>query len=336
MRQEKFYGLYWLRAIFSIAVVIWHLNGFNDSLIFNPDQINWHLFSYVDFINFHVLLLAVPTFIFISLFLFSNKEHTFYQLKNRIFKLFGLYIIWIFFYYVWKHGFEGINLLVPKSFFHFINLFFKGAYTIYYFFIVLIINLIVVFVFQKISNLILYLAFLFSILLLFSFPYLAIQFNISELSSYWNPFNFLPYCFAALIVVREFKFVLKNLNYLIIIFLAITIVLAFFEWKNLVNVFFFKSESYSFPAYSRLSLLFETLVLFLFSLKIKSLNNKIIEFLSKYSLALYLIQSFYFEISKSICVSLFQLSNNNLIIWFSIIITILLSYLQHLCYKNTF
>jgi peptidoglycan/LPS O-acetylase OafA/YrhL len=328
MEVTKFHGLNWLRAFFSIAVVIWHLNAFPNSTIFVEAKILKHSFNFSDFLNFNILLYAVPFFIFISLFLFAAKERNFSYLKTRILHLLALYLFWLIFYQVWKHGFSGIDYLIPKSFLHLVNLTLKGAYTIYYFFTVLIFNLIIVFLFQKLSNTILYVSCFFSILFLFIAPYLAIYLKIEEISAYWNPLNFLPYSFVVLILTRNSEVIRLHSIPLVLVFFGFSIFLSIVEWGNLVNVFFFKTENYGFPAYTRLSLLFGTLAIFLLSLKIKKSDYRIVEFLSKYSLPLYLLQSFYFEISKNISIKFFQLSENNLITCCSIFITILFSYIS--------
>jgi peptidoglycan/LPS O-acetylase OafA/YrhL len=328
MDETKFHGLNWLRAFFSIAVVVWHFNAFPNSTIFEETKILKHSFNYSDFINFNILLFAVPFFIFISLFLFAKKERDFSYLKTRILHLLALYLFWLVFYQVWKHGFSGLNFLVPKSFLHLINLSLKGAYTIYYFFTVLIFNLIFVYFFQRLSNLLVYIFSIISILVLFLAPYFAINLNIPEISAYWNPLNFLPYSLVVIVMVRNFDFIRIYSTTLVFVFLGFSIFLSAVEWDNLVNLVFFKTENYGFPAYARLSLLFGTLAIFLLSLRIKRSDYRIVEFLSKYSLPLYLLQSFYFEISKNISSSFLGLSDKNLIPCCSIFITIVFSYIS--------
>ena len=53
-------GFDYLRAIMSVFVVVWHMKGAGQSLIFS-DQYHKHVFTISDFVNFHILLLAVSS-----------------------------------------------------------------------------------------------------------------------------------------------------------------------------------------------------------------------------------------------------------------------------------
>ena len=66
-------GIDYLRAIVSVFVVIWHMGGGGCSLIFSKEAYLGHVLTLSDFVNFHLLLLAVPTFIFISIYLYASK-----------------------------------------------------------------------------------------------------------------------------------------------------------------------------------------------------------------------------------------------------------------------
>ena len=78
----------------SVFVVIWHMGGGGYSLIFSRLDCAKHTFVFSDFLNFHILLLAVPVYIFISIYLFSIGRPSFAILRKRVTRLGLLLTFW--------------------------------------------------------------------------------------------------------------------------------------------------------------------------------------------------------------------------------------------------
>ena len=107
--NERYIGIDYLRAFFSICVVAWHMGTIRRSSIFNKELYLNHNFTLSDFINFYVLLLAVPVFFIISNYLFLRKPTEWavcYQYLKRIIKL---SIFWPVSYEIFKY--QGWQIL---------------------------------------------------------------------------------------------------------------------------------------------------------------------------------------------------------------------------------
>jgi peptidoglycan/LPS O-acetylase OafA/YrhL len=76
MRTERYIGIDYLRAFFSVCVVLAHLGYISPSLIFNRELYLAHIFTVSDFINFYVILLSVPVFFIISNYFFFRNQKT--------------------------------------------------------------------------------------------------------------------------------------------------------------------------------------------------------------------------------------------------------------------
>ena len=97
------------------------------------------------------------------------------------------------------------------------------------------------------------------------------------------------------------------------------------DWGVYIDAGFFKVNSYAIPAYSRSSLIFISMAVLYFSIKIRPKFNFIIDFMSRYSLELYCLHIFFVPFTNS-------LSHGNIIM--SLPITILLSYLVAIIWSH--
>ena len=149
---KYFHGFDWLRALMSVAVVTWHLQGFGKSLLFSKKDYAQHFFTFSDLINFHVLLLAVPVFFFISFFLYANSGATWEGLKKRFIRIGTLLVFWVALLKIWNKGFYGITFFVPDSALEFALLIINAADTIYYFFVSLLLGLVLIFFINKLNK----------------------------------------------------------------------------------------------------------------------------------------------------------------------------------------
>ena len=74
MSRERIVGIDYLRAVFSVCVVLVHLGYVSPSAIFSEQEYAHHAFTWSDAVNFYVLCLAVPVFLLVSNFLLAQKH----------------------------------------------------------------------------------------------------------------------------------------------------------------------------------------------------------------------------------------------------------------------
>jgi hypothetical protein len=297
LKRKEIPGFNFLRAIMSILIVVWHTGGFGHSLIFDPNNIDNHVFTLSDFLNFHILMVIVPLFIFISCFLIVYKKPSKDNMIKRSIELVILTVFWTILLTIWQGGYKAIWTLVPRDFVSLTLIFIRSGNTIYYFFVSLIICNILTFYACKISfrtNVILLIV---CVLVLIAVPLIAIRFNEPIIAAFYNPLNFIIYAFAAvviytLIVERKIK---KNVLYFIL--LAGAIVFSVWEWKFLKSVIFIRFQGFGIPAYTRVSLLFISafFIVFFYHFTPKR-NSKVINYLARNSLALYCLHPFLLSI----------------------------------------
>lgn len=318
MRTERHIGIDYLRAFFSVCVVLVHLGYVSRSTIFNKEAYFEHTFTVSDLINFYLLLLAVPVFFLISNYLFFLKPQDKSVLLTYLKRIGKIAVFWIVLYTVVKYkGWELIGLF-PKSFAGMLTFILSGGHTIYYFFISLI-GLTIITHFSKRLN-VFYVAALFIITTLFVsiLPILSIATEYFYLSIYWNPLNFLPYPFAAILVLHIARLDRAKIKPVYLILTAFLISIAVIaDWTIYVNKGFFDVSIYAVPAYTRPSLVLISMVVLFIAIKVNPKRNPIIMFMSTNSLALYCLHTFFVGPAK-------QLSGGNLLI--SLLIVIVLSY----------
>lgn len=308
----------------SIFVVVWHMGGGGCSLICSEKKYLEHVFTTSDFINFHLLLLAVPTFIFISIFLYSSQPISFHCLTNRFKRIFLLLTFWPTALIVYNGGHQGILDLLSTSL---IGIFFvtlQAGYTLYYFLSSLIICLFASHLFLMLNKTAQLSVLLFSIVLLTFLPYLTSIFSYYPLSAYWNPLNFFPISFSAAFLAKNKDIFMKNKKISLVISLVLCIIFSIAEWKYSLGKIFFLGQGYALPLYTRTSLLFAVFFIFILALDPRIKSNRIIEFMAKYSLALYCLHPFTRKPAMNLVSSLVQSRTAHQ--YLSIILTVLSSY----------
>lgn len=288
-------GIEWLRAIFSVAVVIWHQGSAGMSLIGDKARYQEHVFTLSDLINFHFLVLAVPVFFLISCYLYAMKDRTSKDLLRRITRLCLLTLFWSIAVRVWYLGSEGITGFIPDSSTALFWFVMSGGQTLYYFFIALIFGILLTHIFRKCPTG--YLAILFAAACA-CLPVLAaaaMRTGDYHLAAFYNPLNFLPYPFAGILLLRIQPLLRQQGTRTIWLAALMTggILFSLFEWKYLVHEVFFLEQTFAFPAYTRGSEVF--LSIFFFSLLLNGdvRSNRVICFMSKHSLALYCLHPFF-------------------------------------------
>jgi hypothetical protein len=311
IKDKKFKGFDFLRAIFSIAIVADHANLFTLATIGS-------ITIWTDLLYANFSYIAVPVFLQISLFLFYLKSekpefHKFF--RKRIIRLISLYLFWVvtllLFSLVFKEGSPGISKLATLSVRGWIEFIVSGGNSPFYFFFSLIflttLAAILVLFFNKLGNFLArirvsYCLLFISCALVFCFsaidPIISNNIGTRGVSliqimsniAHWdyNPLNFLPYIFTAAIVVQElnhgklnntsllFQLKLWSLFFLFLIFTLL-------EWASLESL----------THYSRLSLVFGSWLLLYLAILSKREVPHIVRLISECSLGIYTLHLFF-------------------------------------------
>jgi hypothetical protein len=324
--KERYIGIDYLKALFSICVVAMHLGYISPSSIFNKELYMDHRFTLSDFVNFYVLLLAVPVFFIISNYLFLRKPVEWsvcYQYLKRIIKLAIFWPVLLMFDY------QGWQILawLPRSGVDLIWFILSGGNTIYYFFVSLIGLTIITHFSKSIRTRYIAIFFILTTLLVSTLPLISMTTGMYILTIFWNPLNFLPYPFAALLVSRliDLKLNKQKQIYLMIGWFLLCFLTMIIDWVVYIDAGFFEVSPFAIPAYTRSSLIFISMAVLYFSIKIRPKFNRIIDFMSRYSLGLYCLHIFFVPLGIT-------LSKRNIIM--SLPITLSLSYLAAIIWSK--
>lgn len=298
--MKRIIGFDYLRIGFSISVVIWHMGGLGKSGIFDITGLNTHTFELSDLLNFHILLLAVPSFILLSSYLFELRCQSTQYFINRLIKYTFLFVFWVFAINLFNHGInfykDFINSMHSNAFLFIL----KGCRTIYYFFLCLIFTTIIAFFVMQIRKKIVFGLGIIYVIYVVCLPIYCIKFNIPILCSFYNPLNFWGYPIVAAIIKeinKKYSSSLKEIFLISIIFIAAGVSFSLYEWKYLCNTIFFQIQSFAFPAYIRMSsCLFSGALVLIFSQNLFK-DNRLIHELSDNSIALYCLHPFIIRFS---------------------------------------
>jgi hypothetical protein len=294
MNNQPIAGIQWLRAAMSIFVVVWHLGGVDRSLIFAPNDFNRHVFSISDFLNFHVLLVAVPAFVIISNYLLAIAPDDARTLFHRAKRIVILLLFWPMAINIYSKGWQGFANSIPTSAPGLLTYVLTAGQTIYFFFCSLLITLGVTFVAKHASLAANIWMLLLSSAALSVAPFIAIHYASPYLCAYWSPLNFVPYTFGAIVVARYFNsnFNVAGVTLGVLGLFCLSCLLSYFEWRFYPDAIFFKAHGYALPAYSRSSLVFGSMMILIIALHIKLQVPAIIDFMARNSLALYCLHLF--------------------------------------------
>lgn len=324
MKNTRIEGMDYLRAIMSIFVVVWHMGGGGRSLIFSKDKYLEHVFTISDLINFNMLLLAVPTFIFISNFLYAFGGVNNATLRKRIKRILILLTFWPIAFTTWVGGYNGLSNLLPNSLSMLAYTVLTAGDTVYYFLVSLIVCILLTHLIAKLKLRLQILGFLLSLVILAGLPELTIMLDFYPLSAFWSPLNFIPFPFAAVLIAKNIDYVRLKVKFLASAAIVLFVILSIFEWNYSVGGIFFPSEGHAIPAYTRTSLLFGSIALLLIAIDPRIRSNGIIKYMSKHSLALYCLHPF---LMAPIIILVAKVVQNEIILTYaSIILVILFSY----------
>jgi peptidoglycan/LPS O-acetylase OafA/YrhL len=333
MNNTRIDGIDYLRAICSIFVVVWHLNGAGRSLIFSKDRFFEHIFTLSDFVNFHILLLAVPIFIFVSTYLYAIKGPSSSNLLSRFKRICILLLFWPGVLIIFQNGYSGLFKILPNSITSFAVFLLRAGYSLYYFFVSLIICLFLTHLVSQMKRQHQIFGFVLSAILLTIFPEITKHTGVFLFSVYWNPLNFIPFSFAAVLLANNLEYISSRKGRFLIGSIVLCVLFAVLEWKfSIGEIFFLMEGEVGIPTYTRTSLVFAVLAISIIALTINIRSNAVIKYMSRYSLALYCLHAFFMKPTKGLVSKIIQgtIVQNNV----SIIIVILLSYLTAMILKN--
>jgi peptidoglycan/LPS O-acetylase OafA/YrhL len=321
---KHLYGLDWLRAIMSVFVLAWHLSLFGTSSLFKPGGYLKHEFQLSDFINFNLLLYAVPTFIFISAYLFASKPRNLDYLIQKLKEVLTMFLVWVIAIHIFRGGFSYLVAAIPRNPSEWFMFFITAGNTAYYFFICLAVVLALVYYATRLNLKWTWIGFITGVLLLLALPLLSIKTGIWELSAYWNPMNYLAYPFAA-VLLHHYREHLQGFKLLSLILVGLTIVTVILEWKCYIHQIFVAGQGYAFPAYTRVSLLLGCILMMLLFLNVSQKPPRWLMFMSEHSMGLYVLH----PMVKGVLIVLVKQSNPQIswqMLSLVFILTLLISY----------
>ncbi len=300
---KRFYpGFDYLRVVLSVAVVAWHVRLFGKSDIFDELRFLDHHFAVSDFVNFHILLLAVPAFMLMALFLFVEKVQARGRgyFVERVKRLVFLYLLWSSIAIVWWRDIE-IARTLAWDWKYVMSVVATGGFSIFYFFFSLILVTLASYIAIKFPRYLLYVLLIASSFLLWVMPLVVAEtHSYPYLVAYWNPLNFIPYAFVAVLAssyVRSPGFEKRLAN--LIVFLSLAFVLSsVIEWHLLVHADNFPGNGFAMPAYTRISVVVGASLLFFLSFYLHRPPNVLVRFLSDCSLGLYCVHPFILDLGN--------------------------------------
>jgi surface polysaccharide O-acyltransferase-like enzyme len=296
-------GFDYLRAVFSVIVVIWHTKNIPDLMAMQPIIQNILKIFY-----YNICCLAVPIFFQISLFLFYKKQATdrSYFFKNKLPDLLVVYIVWMSIgvilnalvtkgeYLLEITTIEGIMLLIVA-----------GSRPELYFLFSLTLMTCLSFLNHKflidrkhsiyIQSILLCL----STIVIIGLNVMAIVTDKDIFSTVWNPICFIPYIFSSSILTvldRADRLKLSNYVYsqrflFISILFTLFILLSSLEW-NLTSFPAIQNDTELLPMYARVSLVFGSFVVCYCALLFKQKPSMLIRSASQASLGIYVMHRY--------------------------------------------
>jgi Acyltransferase family len=301
----------YLRAFFSILVVVWHASAVSFLV-----RVNSFIQHFIDIFYYNICLLAVPVFFSISLFIFYKKQQILQNCfpSNRLIKLISLYGIWtcigIAINSITSKG-EFLKQLIKPG--KLLCIIVVGSRPELYFLFSLIFITLLAFVNSKYllirkNTFWIQLVLLFtSLLIIMLVDFTTLVTGKSIYSAYWNPICFVPYIFSSsiLFLINEesrsnstiplykksiFTLFLQNKNLLIASLFFIFVLLSWQEWQTL-NIPE-KFSGYLLPPYARASLVFGSFLVCYYATLCKNKPTDLIRDLSQESLGIYLLHGY--------------------------------------------
>jgi peptidoglycan/LPS O-acetylase OafA/YrhL len=283
-----------LRAFFSICVVAVHSGYVAPSGIFDRSRCDTHQFSWSDFVNFYVLLLAVPVFALISCFLMAMRPSSDERLIQRVMRTSKLLLFWTLLLHVCDTGLLAATDRVASELRHNpIGFVLTGGDTIFYFFASLIVLLVVTSFAKRISDFANWVLLVAAFAIVAVLPLAAVSLNCPALVHHANPLNFLPLAFGA-VAMQSAPFLRDGKRRILpaLVTLVAACLAAMLDWSVYKHALMFEVESFAIPAQTRPSLVLLAMAVVQMSALVRFPAAPIVRFMSRHSLALYCIHPF--------------------------------------------
>ncbi len=328
MLKKHVSGFDYLRAFFSILVVIWHDKNIPYIMGMQSDIRN-----IVEIFYYNICLLAVPIFFQISLFLFYKKQETNhgYFLEKKLPDLLIVYSIWM------SIGLtidamvtKGSSLLELASIKKIILMLIAGSRPELYFLFSLILITFIAFLNHRYllntkNSIYIQLILLgVSSIAILSLDTMAIVTHKYIFSAPWNPICFLPYVFSSSILLAldrdnrsdfAIYFYKKRFRFIATL-LAVFLLLSSLEWY-FINSPTIVNNHELLPMYARTSLIFGTFIICYCAILHVGKSSNLIKEISQESLSIYLMHRYILQF--------FQYLNYSLDIIFNPVIRIALA-----------
>jgi hypothetical protein len=293
---KYFYGFDYLRAVLCIFVVSWHNFLFGVPTYFNQSAIDKLSPTLSDIIYFNILLLAVPTFLQMSIFLYllSRKLKSINYFIKRMLRYSSLLLFWSVMVLLYRYmlGWKLTDYFSDLSQTT-ITLISGGRSIFYYFFCLLFLTAfaeayyICTAKITRHKNVFIIGSFFLSIIIMIAAPHV---FAILELPfNFRNPINFIPYVFSAFLLIDLSN--RKNPNTIAAALFLLYMVFSLCDWLFLKYYIWNTYLGFIVPPYTRISLVFGAMFLVQFFLQPSHPPTKVITFLSQYSLGIYCFHS---------------------------------------------
>jgi len=315
----RYHGFDYLRAFLPFFVVMVHSPRTCDVAV--------NEFSLGCLYRYNILFLAVPVFILISVYLYITSEKP--GLVQRL-KRYGLLVsFWYLTYSVVNNGtpevIKDFKYLISGSIDTLVIIFSAGE-TIYYYFVSIMFCMLLARVSMKLSMKVIMMLFVLSLGYLFVIPFVTPKYPQSLLKLWFNPFNFLPYVFLAFLIKEYYSAIVNNIWKHVLGGFVLCLIFSLIEWAVHHNhPALMKGLTEMIPGYPRASLVFGAYTLFVLSLSVTRKSGPIIQFMSKYSLAVYCLHMFYLPLVRTEAAT--YTNYPNLVLFLIPIVLMILSYI---------
>jgi len=273
-------GIDTVKAISIILVLIWHLQPVTEAMLSSNCFFGTYAWRTVDIFYRYVTLLAVPTFIFVSLYLFIEKTSLNRNYwRKRLLRLVQLFLFWTciqFIFYLLAGG--GLPLpfktIIPNGG---PDLPHVGG-SVFYFLFILLKSIVLTFLFLKVPETIKMPLSVLLIAMSSLYFVLAPIFKISiDTMSMKNFYLYVPLAYYLVKYPQQFM----RLRIVFIIGYFLAVIYEEFYLNNFV------------AAYGRLSVLLGVLSFISLFLQANITSRRPIEFLSKYSLGIFALHKYW-------------------------------------------
>lgn len=332
LKKQYFVSFDYLRVFFALSIVAWHTKAFGPTNL-TDSKLNLTL---RDIIYSDILLVAVPIFAQVSMFLyFINREIKQNYFWKRIINLLILYFFWMILLIIL---FYRQNLVKLQT----LEFWFSGGASPLYFLLVIIIMTIIAEIFIILKKIFRPLVFVYLSLFLLIVSIIVLQFRVNIanylplnflpfLLSHWSPINFIPYVFSSAIFIYLYQqgfFKRKDLRIEALLILFLIVVISYFEYKLMSSQISLKYDGLIIPPYARLSIIFSTLLIFYIFLNKNFSVSLWIQKFSELTMGIYILHVFVMNLVAGFSGDYFQIIRNS-VVYFELVllISLVLTYL---------